>query len=192
MTKTKQTKIGPVQFLAIGFVPEAKFEGKILKELERLDRIKTIRILDLLFVKKDKKTNDLIALSYQGEKMGAIVGALMGFDFEGEQKKKKANNKTKASEIDSENNAFGLSAQQIEQVGASLAPGMAAGLLLIEHVWARDLKEAIRGTGGIPLAEGFLTPEAIAEVATEIEAITLAMNELEEEEHSHTRARVIN
>ena len=80
MSKNK-VRIGPVQLLAIGFDPEAKFEGKILKELERLEDSNTIRILDLLFVKKDKKNSELIALSIQGEDLGAIVGALMWFEF---------------------------------------------------------------------------------------------------------------
>lgn len=174
-TKQTKTTIGPVQLLAIGFVPEAKFEGKIMKELERLDRLKTIRILDLLFIKKDEKTNDLVALSYQGEELGAIVGALMGFEFEGEQK-----TKTKKSADKAAHNAFGLSTLQIAQIGESLKPGMAAGILLIEHVWAKQLKQAIRETGGIPYAEGFLTPEAIAEVSEELEAMAQTMDELEE------------
>src|SRR5829696_674666 len=75
-------KIGPVQLVAVGFTPEAEFEGKILDELERLERHETIRILDLLFVGKDAETGDLLALDYQGEELGAIVGALLGFEFE--------------------------------------------------------------------------------------------------------------
>jgi len=36
-------KIGPVQLLAIGFGPEAKFEGRIMDELSRLERQEMIR-----------------------------------------------------------------------------------------------------------------------------------------------------
>lgn len=181
----KKISIGPVQLLAIGFVPEAKFEGKILKELDKLDRMKTIRVLDLLFVKKDQKTEELIVLSIQKEKMGAILQALMGVDL--------GQTETKDEEVpvDADNNAFGLSAEQIEEIGQSLEPGMAAGLLLIEHVWARDLKQAVRETGGSPIAEGFLTPEAIAKVLTEIQAVASTMDDMEEAEeqiHTHTRA----
>ena len=63
-------KIGPVQLVAIGFPPEAEFEGRIMAELERLERHETIRILDLLFVGKDAETGDLLALDYQGEESG--------------------------------------------------------------------------------------------------------------------------
>src|SRR5918994_3194847 len=77
-------KIGPVQLLAIGFPPNAEFEGRIMAELERLEGHETIRVLDLLFVAKDAETGDLLALDYQGEELGAIVGALLGFEFQDE------------------------------------------------------------------------------------------------------------
>ena len=165
--------IGPVQLLAVGFDPDARFEGRIMEELENLERHETIRILDLLFVGKDAETGDLLALDYQGEELGAIVGALLGFDFEGEEPSEPS---------DVEGHAFGLSQKEIQGIAASLHPGDSAGFLLIEHVWARDLKRAIREAGGFPLGEGFLTPEALAEVATELVAMSGAIEELEAEE----------
>jgi uncharacterized membrane protein len=165
--------IGPVQLLAVGFDPEARFEGRIMDELENLERHETIRILDLLFVGKDAETGDLLALDYQGEELGAIVGALLGFEFEGEQP-------SELSEI--EGHAFGLSESEIQKIAGSLDPGSSAGFLLIEHVWARDLKRAIRDAGGFPLGEGFLTPETLAAVAPELLAMSEALEELETEE----------
>jgi uncharacterized membrane protein len=165
--------IGPVQLLAVGFDPDARFEGRIMDELEYLERHETIRILDLLFVGKDAETGDLLALDYQGEDLGAIVGMLLGFDFDDEQP-------SEVSEI--EGHAFGLSQTEIQGIAASLKPGSSAGFLLIEHVWARDLKRTIRETGGFPLGEGFLTPETLAEVAADLIAMSEALEELESEE----------
>jgi uncharacterized membrane protein len=165
--------IGPVQLLAIGFDQDARFEGKIMDELENLERHETIRILDLLFVGKDAEMGDLLALDYQGEELGAIVGALLGFDFEDEQP-------SGVSEI--EGHAFGLSQREIQGIAASLKPGSSAGFVLIEHVWARELKRAIRDAGGFPLGEGFLTPETLTEVAPELLAMSEAIEELETEE----------
>jgi uncharacterized membrane protein len=169
-------EIGPVQLLAIGFDQDARFEGRIMDELAGLERHETIRILDLLFVGKDAETGDLLALDYQGEELGAIVGALLGFDFEDEQPSHEV------SEI--EGHAFGLSQREIHGIAASLKPGSSAGFLLIEHVWARELKDAIRNAGGFPLGEGFLTPETLAEVASELLAMSEALEELESEEAS--------
>jgi uncharacterized membrane protein len=166
-------KIGPVQLLTIGFGPEARFEGRIMDELSKLERQETIRILDLLFVQKDAETGDLLALDYQGQELGAIVGSLLGFEFEGDQS-------SDSQEVQS--HAFGLSQGEVQEIAALLDPGSSAGFVLIEHVWARDLKRAIRETGGFPLGEGFLTPEAIAAVAPELVAMAEALDELEAEE----------
>src|SRR5215216_1259218 len=169
-------KIGPVQLVAVGFTPDAEFEGRIMAELERLESHETIRILDLLFVGKDVETGDLLALDYQGEDLGAIVGALLGFEFEEE------GGRPDESLEGMQGHAFGLSQSEIHDMAASLRPGSSAGFVLIEHVWARDVKGAIRDAGGFPLGEGFLTPEALAEVAIELVAMSEAIEELETEE----------
>jgi hypothetical protein len=98
---------------------------------------------------------------------------LLGFDFDDEQP-------SEVSEI--EGHAFGLSQTEIQGIAASLKPGSSAGFLLIEHVWARDLKRTIRDAGGFPLGEGFLTPETLAEVAADLIAMSEALEELESEE----------
>src|SRR5215211_2852062 len=149
--------------------PDAEFEGRIMDELERLESHETIRILDLLFVGKDAETGDLLALDYQGEDLGALVGALLGFEFEDD------GGRPNGSTEGTEGHAFGLSQSEIQDIAASLHPGDSAGFLLVEHVWARDLKDAIRDAGGFPLGEGFLTPETLAEVASELLAMSEAL-----------------
>ena len=84
----------------------------------------------------------------------AIVGALLGLEFEGEAG-------GGAAEARQDQHAFGFSQDDIQQMAAGLGPGESAGLLLIEHVWARDLRKVFRGAGGRIIGEGFLTPEAI-------------------------------
>jgi uncharacterized membrane protein len=169
-------KMGPVQLVTVGFPPEANFEGRIMDELVELERHETIRILDLLFVGKDAETSDLLALDYQGKELGAIVGALLGFEFEEDGERR-----TRSSQ-GTQGHAFGLSQREMQDIAASLHPGNSAGFLLIEHVWARELKRAIREAGGFPLGEGFLTPEALAPVAAELAAMSEALEELEAEE----------
>jgi uncharacterized membrane protein len=165
------TEIGPVQMLAVAFGPEAKLEGKIIEELVTLERERTIRILDLLFVHKDEETEELLALDHQGESLGAIAGALLGFEFDDAEKQMAAEG--------AGDRAFGMDRTEIEQLAMALEPGTSAGFLLIEHVWARDLKRAIRDSGGVPLGEGFLTPEAVRSVEPELAAMADALQEIE-------------
>ena len=166
------SKIGPVQLIAIGFGPQANYEGRILEELAKLEQHSTVRILDLLFVLHDAESGELVVLDHQGEELGAILGALLGFEFDDVEP-------GESNGAVGEQHAFGLSLEQIEGLAAGIEPGYAAGFLLIEHVWARDLKDAIRDAGGVPLGEGFLTPEAVAEVVVELAAMTAALDEEE-------------
>src|SRR5829696_5249852 len=115
------SKIGPVQLIAIGFGPEAEFEGKIMGELAKLEQQQTIRILDLLFVQNDAESGDLLALDYQGEDLGGIVGALLGFEFEEE------GGRPDESLEGMQGHAFGLSQREIQGIAASLKPGSSAG-----------------------------------------------------------------
>ena len=67
---------------------------------------------------------------------------------------------------------FVTSAGEIEEMGAALPHGGSAGLLLIEHVWARELKRAIRDVGSIPLGDEFLTPESVAAGEPQLAAVS--------------------
>jgi hypothetical protein len=100
-------EMGPVQLVAVGFPADANFEGRIMDELAELEGHETIRILDLLFVGKDAETGDLLALDYQGEELGAIVGALLGFDFKGN------GGRRDAPPQGVQDRAFGLSRREI-------------------------------------------------------------------------------
>ena len=156
------SEIGPVQLLNIGFEPGANFEGRIADELARLESDRTLRVLDLLFIGRDTDSNEIVVLEHQEESMGAIVGALLGLRLDGEQEQE---------------HSFGFSETEIEQMGAGLDPGGAAGLVLIEHVWARDLKRAVRDAGGRMLSQDFLTPETVAAAEPELAAMSAAIEQ---------------
>jgi hypothetical protein len=156
------SEIGPVQLLNIGFEPGANFEGRIADELARLESDRTIRVLDLLFIGRDTDSNEIVVLEHQEESMGAIVGALLGLQIDGQKEQE---------------HSFGFSEAEIEQMGAGLDPGGAAGLMLIEHVWARDLKRAVRDAGGRMLSQDFLTPETVAAAEPELAAMSAAIEQ---------------
>lgn len=168
------TEIGPVQLISVRFKPGANFEGRIVDELARLESESTIRVLDLLFVLRDTDSDELVVLDHAGtESMGAIVGALMGFEFEGE-----AAGPPPTSAADE----LGLTSDDIEEMASALAPGESAGFVLIEHVWARSLRRAVRDAGGMMIGQGFLTPETIANVAPDLAAISQAIEQIEQEQ----------
>ena len=169
-------EIGPVQLISIGFDRDANFEGRIIEELARLESERTIRVLDVLFIARDTDSEDTVVLEHpDAEDMGGIVGALLGFEFEGDEAA------ADAETGGGDQHAFGFSQDDIQQMASGLGPGESAGLLLIEHVWARDLKRAFRDAGGRLLGEGFLTPETIRAVEPELAAISDAIAAMERE-----------
>jgi uncharacterized membrane protein len=165
-------EIGPVQLISIGFEPEANFEGRIADELAALQNERTIRVLDLLFIARDTDSDEIVVVEQRGtESMGAIVGALLGLELDDEAVA------PAAGAAPADEHAFGFTQADIQQMGAGLEPGGSAGLLLIEHVWARGLRKAVRDAGGRMLGDGFLTPETIAMVEPKLAAISEAIGE---------------
>jgi uncharacterized membrane protein len=160
------TEIGPVQLLSIGFEPGANFEGRIADELAALESERTIRILDLLFIARDTDSDELVVLEHRGtESMGEIVGALLGLELDDGA----------GGAAPPDDHSFGFTKADIQQMGEGLEPGAAAGLLLIEHVWARGFRKAVRDAGGRMLENGFLTPETIAAVEPKLAAMSEAI-----------------
>jgi hypothetical protein len=162
-------EIGPVQLISIGFDRDANFEGKVIDELAKLESERTIRTLDVLFIARDPDSEETVVLEHpDAADLGGIVGALLGFELDGEAP-------GAPPEGRQDDHAFGFSQDDIQQMAAGLGPGEAAGLLLIEHVWARDLRKVFRAAGGRIIGEGFLTPEAIRSVEPQLAAISDAI-----------------
>jgi hypothetical protein len=147
-----QDAIGPVQVLAVGFRAGAQFEGRIADEIDRLERAQTIRVLDFVFLHRDEASGSVVRVDYQGGESDGPVATLLDDDAAGAGSPGAAG-------------AFRLGADDIREAADALDPGMSAGFLIFEHVWARGLKQAIADTDGVPFAEGFLTPDVVAAIA---------------------------
>lgn len=155
--------LGPIQMIIVGFDEDADYQGLILDELERLSCRGLIRVIDLKFFFKE--TNDqLLSLELteltdtEIAEYGAVINGLLGLSaLHSEQAHTDA--------LDAYDHSFGLTPDDIKRIASELEPGEAVGMLLFEHVWAARLKQAIRLTGGYPIAQGLLTPEALMKQA---------------------------
>lgn len=137
-----ETTSGPIEVLGVEFDGDARFEGRIAGELERLEADGTVRILALLFVHKDARTGELEALDLEAGPDGEVTDLLAGDGAAGERSVLL--------------NALGLSLADVQDMAAGLDAGNSAGLILMEHLWARTLHEALRDTHGTPFLQGFL------------------------------------
>jgi hypothetical protein len=144
---------GPVQILAVGFREGARFEGRIADQLDQLEKTNTIRVLDFVFLHRDVSTGALVRMDCDGPDRRGRVTTLLEDSVANRGR----------DPIDGPV-AYRLSSDDIREVADALDPGTSAGFIIFEHVWARGLKQAIADTDGVPYAEGFLTPEAVAAI----------------------------
>ena len=168
-------RVGPIQFLAIGFDRTDLFSGAIRRELQALRNRGLIRLIDALFVVKDEvgivtrlEASDLSEA--EKAQLGAVLGGLLGLSpvsAEGTIVDGKAEQ------------VLGLSASDVKSLVNDLPSGKAVGLFLVEHVWATNFKVAMREAGGRPLMQGYLTQESLLLVGREVEAAAQAEEAIE-------------
>jgi hypothetical protein len=130
--------LGPVEYLLIGF-PGNQFKGEIVPALADLIEAGTVRILDLVFVKKDED------------------GSITTFEYDA---------MTEApgfAALDGEAGGL-LNDDDIALAAEALAPDSSAALLVWEDTWAAPLAAALRNAGGV-LVAGERIPHEIVEQA---------------------------
>jgi uncharacterized membrane protein len=156
--------------LVLGFPDQNKLKGDMLKEIFRLSEAKIIRVIGLMAVVKDEKGNieaaQITELSDEDRiKLGAGIGALIGLGAAG---KKGALAGAQAGAETAAGKEFGLSTEEIMAIAEEIPKGTAAGILLIEHLWAKKLKEIALKVNGMVLAEGFIRPIELVAIGAEL------------------------
>jgi len=163
-------EFGPIQLIAIGF-PEVEYlKGELLKEIFTLSEKKIIRVVGLLAIVKDEKGKiasvQITELSDEDRiKLGAGIGALIGFGAAGEKGAIAGANAGAEAMYYKE---FGLSQKQIKEIAKNIPNGTAAGLLLIEHLWAKKFKEIALKQHGVLLANGFITLDSLVSLGAHL------------------------
>ena len=169
--------VGPIQLIAIGF-EEFVPTGKILPAINAAAESGAIRLVDLQFVEKSKSgrltSMEMTGLSPDEQiEFGAVIGGLIGAGLAGEEG---AVEGSVAGALAATEGSIGMTPEDIQSVSDELAPGGAAALLLVEHTWATDFRDAVAEAGGEMIAQGFLTPKSLILVGAELEAQAEALH----------------
>lgn len=130
----------PVEYLIIGF-PGNRFSGEIMPALTELVEGGVIRIIDLVFVKKDAD-GEVTAFEFEDLQEAAELG----FD-----------------QLDGEAGGL-LSDEDLELAAAALAPDSSAALIVWEQRWAERIADAIRNAGG-EIVAGERIPDPVVDAA---------------------------
>jgi uncharacterized membrane protein len=132
--------LGPIEILVVGF-PGNQFTGEIAPALAELVQSGMIRVIDLVFVAKDADGDVVgIELSDIDESAGSAFRPHV------------------------EDPSGLLADEDIQDLGADLAPNSSAAILLFEHVWATKFRDAVLDSGGELIASIRIPKEAIDEV----------------------------
>ena len=138
MTDTTDV-LGPVDWLVVEFpADKANFSGEMARELQSLVERELVRILDLVFIRKDEDGSiDVDELSDVPE---GAVGELL------------ANEAAMA---------MLLAEEDIIAVGEALEPGSIAAVLVWENSWAGPFAASVRRAGGQLIDSGRIPTQAL-------------------------------
>jgi uncharacterized membrane protein len=165
-------EFGPIQLVALGFPDVNKLKGDMLREIFRLSEAGIIRLVGLSTIVKDEQGNvessaaQISGLSDEERtKLGAAVGALIGYGAAGMEG---AETGAIAGAAIAAQEEYGLSKEEIREIAQDMPNGTAASLLLVEHLWAKDLIEVIRYQDGVVLANDIISPSALVDLGSEL------------------------
>lgn len=159
-------ELGPVQMLVLGFA-EPNFTGAIAAELDRLRQLDFIRIVDALVVEKDD-AGDIAALQVsdlapdEATEMGAVIGALIGYAEGGDDEAVIEGAVAGAAAME---DGHLIPDEEVWYVADAIPAGSAAAIILIEHLWAVPLRDAIVSAGGMALADRWIHASDLVDLA---------------------------
>jgi Family of unknown function (DUF6325) len=131
---------GPIDYIVVGF-EGPKFDGSILEALTDAVDQGVIDIVAMSVIRKDQEGNVTTVEADEKTARYAVQFA-----------ERLGKGPAEADDAD------------VAEVADLLQNDTAAGLLVIEHLWAKPLKQAILDAGGVLVAEGRIHPEAAAEL----------------------------
>lgn len=139
------------QLLAFEFSSGTAFEGQLVGAIERLESGGALRVLDALFVAADEATGELVAIDLQGS-TGGLTAKLLDFRLDPAARRRTSEGMTPLS----------------RDLGKSLEPGSAIAVLLVEHVWARGLEDAVARLGGSTLTSEFVAAAKLSDLSPDL------------------------
>ena len=113
------------------------FTGEILQELKKATDNGTIAVLGLSLISRD--TNGNVTAVELNDTGGLTISSSTDL----------------------------ITGDDVQEAGELLEDNTSAGLLIVEHLWAKGLKQAIVNANGTLIADGRIHPEAIEELSKE-------------------------
>lgn len=161
---------GPFQLIVIGF-DRAALPPDVVSQIQRLRDDGVVRLVDGVFVAKNEN-GDLseIRSSDIGEDAAALLGTLAGALFgsgAASAAEAKGGLGRELGMFAAEGGDLGLGREEIDVIADLIPRNSIAAFLLIEHVWAIGVKEAVSNGNGVVIAHGWLSPATLHRMGME-------------------------
>lgn len=131
---------GPIDYVVVAFDGN-NFDGSILNELEKQVDAGVIDVLDMALLMKDEN-GEVALISVENNDDEVITTFIQSNGISGDL----------------------IGDDDIDEIGELLDNNSSAGLLIIEQLWAKGLKQAIINANGKLLIDGRIHDDALAEL----------------------------
>jgi hypothetical protein len=152
-----------VQLLAYRFDPGAAFEGQLVGALERVESGGSLRIREVLFVGREPESGELMAVAARGRQQGSIVAPMLGFRLDAGERARATKHALQAYDR-------GADPNPLRALAETLPAGGAIAAVLVEHVWAHAVDDAVARTNGTELLSAFVRGTELTELSGELAA----------------------
>jgi len=150
---------GPLQMIALTFRLDADAESRLLAQVDRIEGRGVLRVLDMVFLAKGPEGTVQGLEVGDGEDFGSLLASISPFGT--------GNGGRPAAG----NGAAGSGVAAVRALADSLEPGSAVALLLVEHLWAGPLVDAVAAAGGALISDDFLAGDVSRALGAEIAAV---------------------
>jgi uncharacterized membrane protein len=157
-----------MQMVVVSF-PKPDIPVELRRQLKQVRDQGLVRMVDAVFVSKDEHA-DIAVLEGSDleqdevELLGILARAFFGYGVAGVPGMEAA---FEAGMEESGRDVFGLNEDDLLEIADSIPTGSAALFILLEHVWAHGLREAVESSLGTVIANGWITPETLAAMGAE-------------------------
>jgi hypothetical protein len=121
----------------------------------------------VLFVGREPESGELLAVAARGKQQGSLVASLLGFRLDPAERRRATEHALRAYDR-------GTDANPLRQLAETLPPGGAVAAVLVEHVWAHAVDDAVARTGGAELLSAFVGATELRELSSELAAAVAA------------------
>jgi DNA-binding NarL/FixJ family response regulator len=162
----------PLQLIGLTFHLGADAERRLLAEVDRIEGRGVLRVLDLVVVARGQDGTVEGLEVGDDEDFGSLLASISPFGA--------PNGGRPAAGDGSASEPAGSGVAAVRALADSLEPGSAVALLLVEHLWASPLVDAVSAAGGALISDDFLTGDVSVAVAAEVAAVEEASSVIAE------------